>query len=112
MKNDNNTPSRILILSDNIEASVEGEKGLWNASQMSRKVGEVQTSELAKNVSAFCDEIGKMFGGVKTTIENYELDEFEVSATINAKGEIALIGSIGGEITGGIKLIFKRQKHT
>lgn len=100
----------INIVYDELE-TYEGAKGIGSiAGQMVRKVGTLNTEELANNLSLFCQHIGQIFAGVTTTVKDYELHTFELVVEVSAKGEIRFIGSAASELKGGLKLVFTRQQ--
>lgn len=103
--------SKILIIYDEAEQQ-EGIKGpLSTTRQMVKKLGRLDTDELANNLNSFCKQIGEIFDGVTTSVKNYELQSFELTVDVTAKGEIRFVGSVGGELKGGLKLVFIRQKQ-
>ena len=90
------------------EEQEEGAKGPLST-KLVRKIGKLDTKRLAENLSDFCKQIGKTFENVTTKVKNYELQSFELSVDITAKGEVRFIGNIGGEIKGGLKLVFTKR---
>lgn len=101
--------SNIVIVYDEI-TTVEGEKGLGGiTSKLVKKVGVLDTENLANNLSAFCKHIGQAFEGVSTTIKDYDLESVELAVEVTAKGEIWFMGSVSADAKGGLKLVFKRQ---
>ena len=100
----------ISIIYDEIEQQ-EGAKGIWNsANQIIRKIGIVDIKKLTENLNDFCQQIGKVFQGVTTSVEDYELQSFELSVDITAKGEVRFIGSLSSELKGGLKIVFTKQE--
>lgn len=88
----------------------DGAKGIWNSSKnLIRKAQKLNEKEFMNNLNNFCNVIGRVFQSVTTSAENYELDKFELTIDISAKGEIRLVGSASSELKGGIKLIFARK---
>jgi hypothetical protein len=107
---ENNEKASVLVVYEDYEQE-EGAKGIWNTSvQAIRKVGILNTEELANNLRGFCKQMGEVFEGVTTAVKNYELKNVEIVVEITAKGEIKLIGSgMSSDIKGGIKLVFSKQ---
>jgi hypothetical protein len=55
--------------------------------------------------------MGNVFEGITTAVKNYELKNVEIVVEITAKGEVKLLGSgVTGDMKGGIKLIFSRER--
>lgn len=103
--------SKIQIIYDEVEQQ-EGIKGpLSTTKQMVKKIGRLDTEELASNLNSFCKQIGNIFEEVTTAVKNYELQSFELTVDVTAKGEIRFVGSVGGELKGELKLVFIRQKQ-
>lgn len=87
-----------------------GSKSLFDsAAALSLRAVSVNTSELAEKLRLFCVGIDGMFQSVTSSIGQFELESFEITAELTAKGEVRLVGSVGTEIKGGLKLIFRRR---
>jgi hypothetical protein len=104
--------STILVIYDDYEVE-EGVKGIWSTSvQAVRKIGILNTQELATNLKTFCKQMGDIFEGVTTSISHYELNSVEIVIETTARGEVKLVGSgLAGDLKGGIKLVFARQNQ-
>jgi hypothetical protein len=99
----------ITIVSSEFEHQ-PGEKGIFDASRrLADKVGTVSSDVLARNLQAFCEEIGEAFAGVSTVVKNYQLDSVEITVQVSASGEVRLVGGASTQLTGGLKLVFSRQ---
>ena len=86
-----------------------GEKGLLSpVRSVASKVGVVDTSRLADNLSAVCARLAHVFRVAQSATEGFELSSFEVAVEIAAGGEVRLVGSVSTEVRGGVKLIFER----
>ena len=99
-----------VIYDDAERTDLPGEKGFFSAriSQIKR-VGELDVDHFSEVLKRFCATMGTALRGVTTSIEDFELKHFEITAAVTAKGEIRLIGAVGTEVSGGIKLTFDRK---
>ncbi len=87
-----------------------GGKGLLeSAAALAHRTISVTASELAEKLRVFCSGIDGMFQGVATSVSQFDLESFEVTAELTAKGEVRLVGSAGTELKGGLKLVFRRR---
>lgn len=104
----------IPIIYDELELDrTPGEKGIFTASMtQARIIGELEVEPLADTLKQFCSTIGHAFQGVTTAIDDFELRTFELNVDVTAKGEVRLIGSLGTEVKGGIKLTFQRKPES
>lgn len=91
-------------------SNMAGNKGLINnvTNKIVGKCG-LNVDILRKNIVEFCANILPIFDDVATNSLNYELNKVELSLDISAGGEISLIGSIGVNVSNGIKLCFKKK---
>lgn len=98
MEEDNNT---ILVITS--------EKGVVRGGTVSK----LRIEDLSENVNQFLQKMGKVLEKSPDILGKYGLAEFEVSAEINAKGSIALLGT-GGEAgaKSGLKFVFRRQEDS
>ncbi|KKK05084.1 hypothetical protein LQ51_15570 [Micromonospora sp. HK10] len=93
------------------EHSVDGEKGLFSAARAAAlRVGAVDVAQLSANLRAVSGQLSEIFHAMRDQPGPFELDEFEVTLELTAKGEVRLIGSAGSEIRGGVKLLFRRAE--
>lgn len=106
-----NERTLIPIIYDQQELDQEsGEKGIFTASlTQTRRIGELEVEHLAETLKQFCSTMGQTFQGVTTAINDFELRTVELSVDVTAKGEVRLIGSLGTELKGGLKLTFERK---
>ena len=90
----------------------QGSKSIWGTTvEAIRKVGILNTGELANNLRTFCTQMEEVFEGVVTNAHEYELSTVELVVEITAKGEIRLLGSgIGSDIKGGVKLVLSKRE--
>jgi len=92
--------------------TIEGGKGLGAAvERLVRRTGTLDITQLASNLELLCRQLGAAFQGVTTAVKDYEVQEFEVTVDVTAKGEIRLVGGISSEIKGGLKLVFRRTER-
>ena len=69
----------------------------------------LRVKELAVNVNLFVQQMGKVLESTPETLGNFNFDEFEIHAEINADGTIAVLGSgVHGGIGGGLRFVFRR----
>ncbi|HEX6684256.1 MAG TPA: hypothetical protein VF062_15740 [Candidatus Limnocylindrales bacterium] len=93
------------------EEPVAGEKGLFSAAQRaSGHVGALDPNVVAGNLTSLCEQLSDMVDAAAAAASGaFELDCFEVSLDISARGEVRLIGSVSSEIRGGMTLTFRRR---
>jgi len=109
MSNEDYSEHGIAIVYDEIEVSEQG-KGLGTVvGRLVKKYGTLNAAALSNNLANFCRQMGLIFRDVSTSIENYDLETIELNTEITAAGEIRMIGGVSGEMTGGVKLIFKSR---
>jgi hypothetical protein len=84
-------------------------KGLFSpAKSAAGKIGAVDSSQLADNLSAVCAKLSHVFRAAQSATEGFELQSFEVAVEITAGAEVRLVGSVSAQVQGGVKLIFER----
>jgi hypothetical protein len=73
-------------------------------------IRKIPADILCENLGSFIEEIGAILHKVPEIARPWGLDTLEISATVNAEGQIGLLGT-GGKIAGGseIRLIFKKN---
>jgi hypothetical protein len=111
MTEDLQRPFSIQIISEETRsAAVIGEKGLFAPEErIARQVASLDLSQFSVNLQAFCQEIGSAFDKISAVVDKFELDSFELTLDVTAKGEVRFIGSAGTEIKGGLKVVFQRK---
>lgn len=87
---------------DGAKAFGSGLKNLVN------KTGVLDTSHFKTQIAQFCDQISNTLNDLHPSNSDFKVDSFEVTVDITAKGEVRLVGSIGTELKGGVKIVFKR----
>ena len=76
------------------------------------RVADISTDRLADSVARLSRTMDQVFERIRSSNGPYELDSFEVSAEVTGSGEVRLIGSVGLEVTGGLRLTFKKKTGT
>ena len=68
----------------------------------------VSVEELEQQVRSFMSAMEKIVGNLQSQIGKYQMDSITISAEVNAKGQVSLLGN-GGEAgaKGGISFTFK-----
>lgn len=71
----------------------------------------IPVEQLQEEVKSFLNAMEKVIGSISTRVGSFEMDTITVSAEVNAKGKVSLLGS-GGEMggKGGLSFSFKRPK--
>ena len=88
-----------------------GEKGLFSDSKgMSARIGQIDSDELGQNLATICTRLAKAFRKAQEAAGSFDVDEFEVTLDLSAKGEVRVIASVSSEIRGGLKLVFRRHQ--
>jgi hypothetical protein len=99
-----------LIYEEQLVTRDDAAKGLFaNEVRIARHVASLDLSQFSSNLTAFCQQIGSAFGGITTVVDNFELNSFELTLDVTAKGEVRFIGSAGTEVKGGLKVLFQRK---
>jgi hypothetical protein len=94
-----------------LDGPVDGQKGLFGPSRpVSGRLGVLASNELAHNLSMVCERLTSAFRSAQQAAGAFDLDAFEVTLDLTAKGEVRLIGSVSSEIHGGVKLTFRRRE--
>lgn len=92
-----------------VDSADAGGKGLLSpVKTLSSRIGSVDAGQLADNLSAVCRKLTNVFHAAQHASDGYELDSFEVTVDVTARGEVWLVGSASGELHGGVKLVFRR----
>jgi hypothetical protein len=94
------------------EDTVAGSKGLWNeTSARLRRVAAVAVEDLSAQLQKFAVDLCTALENVSAAAGSYELDAVEVTTEITSKGEIRMIGSVGADVKGGLKLVFRKRNE-
>ncbi|MBO3697290.1 hypothetical protein [Roseivirga sp. E12] len=101
----------IEIISDELdEVPVQVERSLFSSIPSQKRVQKIIDAEVvSKNLSKFSESFNDVLSQVKSSVNQYDLSEVEVSVSMNAKGGISFIGSAEGGIGTTIKLKFKKN---
>ena len=88
-----------------LEGDSSDDRGFFD-NRLVRKT--VDVDKLEEEVKAFLGAMERVIGNLKQQVGKYQMDSVTVSAEINAKGKVSLLGS-GGEMggKGGMSFTFK-----
>ena len=104
-------PILVVYQDEELRAS-DNSKGLFaNVTDKVMRIAPLNIGEFTDNLRELCSQLGDVFDKVAPAIKTYSLDSFELAVDVTAKGEIKFIGSVGTDLKGGIKLVFKRSKE-
>jgi hypothetical protein len=99
-----------IIYQETVAPRDDTAKGLFaNENQVVTRVANLDVNQFSANLEAFCKQIGSAFASIPTLVDSFELDSFELTLDVTAKGEVRFIGSVGTEIKGGLKIVFRRD---
>ena len=89
------------------EGDDEEERGVFD-NRLVRNIVNVQ--KLEDEVKSFLGALEKIIGNLAQEVGSYRMDTISVTAEVNAKGKVSLLGS-GGEMggKGGLTFTFKRS---
>jgi len=86
-----------------------GAKGFSDRlAEVVQQVGQLNVTTISDNMALFCSGVAKSLQYIELPGLPYQLDAVELTVELTGSGEIRLVGSIGAELSGGIKLTFKR----
>ncbi len=97
-----------IIVEDDIR-NVGGKGLLSDTLDAARRVVSVDPSALAERFNSLCLDLDGMLQHVSGSVGAFSLHSFEVQIELTAKGELRLIGCVGSEAKGGLKLTFQRR---
>ena len=87
-----------------------GSKGVFESLATSPvRAIKMSGAELNERLKDFCAGIDGILQDVTAAVSRYELDSLEVTAELTARGEVRMIGCAGAEVSGGLKLVFRRR---
>lgn len=105
-----------LLLISNIRQSAESVMARRNfASEISDQITTIKVENLQTQINFFLNQMDTVLTSTPEKVGDFNLSEIEVSAAIvaQAKGKIGIAllgqGEISGQITGGLKFVFKRE---
>jgi len=78
-----------------------------------RPPSKIMVDVLGENVNIFLSQMDGLLEKTPSNISKFQFVEFEVTAEINAKGQIVIVGT-GGELgmTTGVKFVFRKLPVT
>jgi hypothetical protein len=70
---------------------------------------KIMVDVLSENVNLFISQMNGVLENTPSNISKFQFVEFEITAEVNAKGQIIIVGT-GGELglTAGIKFVFRK----
>jgi len=74
------------------------------------KVFEVPSADLADKLALFLSDFQRVLEPQPSSFGSFEIDEVELNLTVNAKGGIELIGTLGVGMESSIKIKLRRKK--
>jgi uncharacterized membrane protein len=106
MENDQ-TEETMAISVVGYDDEMEQERGIFDR-QLVRNVVDVK--RLEEEVKSFLGAMESVIRNLSQEVGNYRMDSISVTAEVNAKGKLSLLGS-GGEVggKGGMTFVFKRS---
>jgi hypothetical protein len=106
----NSSESILIFTNDALQASTSGE-AKRGGSSVSYKMAEVTINNLQDNMRQFLNGIDNIISSAPKEIGGLTLDEIEIHANIDGKGNIGISGIIGAElaIQGGIKFVLRKK---
>ncbi|MFX0113994.1 MAG: hypothetical protein ACFFB3_05570 [Candidatus Hodarchaeota archaeon] len=92
----------------------EGRRGLSNSlKSVIMKASEITVSTLQKNMRRFLSSIDTIISASPKDVGGFALDEVEIQAQIDGKGNVGLSGIAGAEfaVQGGIKFVLRKKMY-
>lgn len=103
--------SAIQVIYEDDESQYADSKGLGDSyDYLRRKIGSLNVGMFKERLQEMCTQLGEAVRSVETPGSDFSLDSFEVTLDVSAKGEVRLVGSVGSEVKGGVKLVFKKSR--
>ncbi|GEM_PF-6095431 len=111
------TPETILIFTNDAltgesKNEVTRSRGINNMiMNSSQKIAEVAVEEMQIKMSQFIKNLDKIMASSPKEVGGLTLDEIEIHANIDSKGNIGITGIFGAELAmqGGIKFILRKK---
>lgn len=86
-----------------------GAKGLADGvAQVVQQIGRLNVSTVSENMASFCRGVASSLKSIELAELPYLLDTVELTVELTGSGEVRLVGSVGAELSGGLKLTFKK----
>jgi hypothetical protein len=74
---------------------------------------QLNTSVLSDELQKFLSKLNNILTNIPKNVNEYQLDEIELSAEISASGTIKILGSgVESELGGGLKFVFRRKAQS
>jgi hypothetical protein len=110
----NVTESILIFTNEPLTSSSENEtkRGVkTKIKSVSSQIAYVAVNELEKNMSQFLNNLNTIISNSPKEVGGLALDEIEIHANIDSKGNISLLGILGAELVvqGGIKFVLRRK---
>ncbi len=76
-----------------------------------RPPSKIMVDVLGENINIFLSQMNGVLENTPSTVSTFQFVEFEITAEVNAKGQIVIMGT-GGELglTSGIKFVFRKLR--
>src|SRR5689334_7074725 len=88
----------------------DGSKGIFsNVKERVRRIAPLNLDQFSDHLRAMWSKMGEVLDRINPATGAYDLESFELGIDVTATGEVRLVGSVGTELKGGIKLVFRRQ---
>ena len=108
MTADRNQDSITVLVDEPLD--LQGARGFGaTVEEVVRRVGQLSVDTLADNLRALCTGMSAALKSIELPDLPYGLEEVELTVDLTASGEVRLVGSVGAELAGGIKLVFRRR---
>lgn len=106
---------RILIFTDEETAAPpsDARRGLGDAMKTATaKASEVAVSTLQENMRSFLNSLDTIISAAPKDVGGLVLDEVEICAQIDSKGNVGIYGIAGTEVSaqGGIKFVLRKKR--
>jgi hypothetical protein len=103
------TKQIVVISREEEETSKDGSKGVFTRGrEVLMHVAPLNVADFSDNLQTLCSQLGEIFERITPRIRAYDLDSIELTVELTAKGEVRLVGCVGTELKGGLKLSFRR----
>ena len=111
----NNNADHILIFAGGEAAAPQHDarRGLGGAMKTATaKASEVAVSTLQENMRLFLESLDTIINESPKDVGGFVLDEVEICAQIDSKGNVGIYGIAGAEVSaqGGIKFVLRKKR--
>jgi len=84
-----------------------------NNPRAAKPAAKVTVNAFSESINLFLSQMDAVLENIPNTASSFQLAELEITAEINARGQIILKGNAGESVSSnGIKFIFRRPKMT